>query len=111
MNSGRKIIIPTIHLSSRQMPNIRIKVNKKPIEGRPKVIIKKMIDLGFENGWFEPTIIEDLIEHGFDRGYWNDLPVFLTPFIYFLQDRGWKWSKEKRLEEVNENGIRAEKRI
>lgn len=83
-------------------PQLKIKISPE-IKGRPRVCLKKFIDLCFQRGYFDDSIIQDIIEFGFDRGYWKDTKIFSEPFKYFITDKWLESSKKERLKEVNGN--------
>lgn len=99
--SGRKLKIEKV-VEYRNSSEIGLVVNNKIIRGRPIVVLKKFIDLGYERGYYDHRLISALIEFGFDRGYWTDKTVFAEPFKYALFDKNFPKSKAKRLKEFEE---------
>ncbi len=96
---GVKLKIPEI-LKCRETNTIAIKLNDKPIQGRPVVVVKKLLELLIDKDVIDKTIIEHIIVHGLDRGYWTDADLFKAAGKYFLFDM-YK-TKEERLKEVRE---------
>jgi len=86
---------------------IDLSPSDKWFQGRPLVVLKRFIDWGFDKDFYDRSLINKLIEFGFDRGYWKDTQVFAEPFKYFLLDRSRRKSKEKRLAELRNDGITA----
>ena len=95
---GIKLKIPEIY-ECRETREIQVKVNERIIKGRPKVVLKQLIELFYEKEYFNADLIEDLIIFGFDRGYWTDTSIFSASFKYFMFDM-YK-TKEKRLKELD----------
>lgn len=108
---GRRLFIPQIYEYSnaqlyattrygaekKKHCNTMIPLLPRAIFGRPVPLLKKLIDFGFEKGYFDKQLVEQVIEHGFDRYYWGDTGILAKPFKYFIFE---KESKKKRLEEL-----------
>jgi len=62
-----------------------------------KMAVKAAIYHGFKHGRFDSSLISELIEFGFDHGYWDDSKIFGKPFEYWLKDKN--WTKEERVKE------------
>ena len=80
------------------------RINAIPFRGRPSKVYKRLIEFAFLNGLFnEQDFYEDLLVHGFDKGYISD--GFLAAFVlkYFLKDMNWTKEQRMKQEEI-ENG-------
>jgi len=95
-----QLSIPLIQKTNHSNRMNWFPVNRKPLTGRPIVVLKKFIDLGFEEKFFSKDLVNKVIEHGFDRGYWSDARVLSEPFAYFLSEKFYQ--RHKRLKELEE---------
>jgi len=111
---GRRITIPAIYEYSnaasypttrygnpKKFTAVKLKVSKE-ISGRPIVVLKKLIDLGFQQEYYTSDLIRSLIVFGFDKRYWTDTGILSTPFKYFLEDITRSKAKAERLKELEE---------
>lgn len=82
---GLKIRIPEIY-ECHESRDMEIKVNGETLKGRPTVVLRKFLELGFNRGWFKPNLVKFLIAWGFSRRYWTDWDLFVEDIKHFLFD-------------------------
>lgn len=71
---SRKIWLKDIKVIIQKNNQITaIKLNDKRLteRHRPTKTIRNLIDIGFERGWFDSSLIKTILVHGFDKKYWN----------------------------------------
>ena len=91
---GRKWKIPKL-LECWETRNYTIKLNDKPIQGRPVFVMEQLLDLGYQHHFFNSDFLSKIVHYGFDKNYWSDWALLKADMEYFLKDMS--LTKEKRL--------------
>ena len=62
---------------NNQITALAIKDPRLTEKHRPTVLIRNIIDIGFERGWYQPDLIKRINVHGLDREYWKIGHLFM----------------------------------
>lgn len=80
-NGGRysnKIWIKAIIYMKKNNQTIELSIKDTRLckKHRPSRLLRNLIDIGFEKGWFHSDLIKKITVHGFEKNYWTEADLF-----------------------------------